>query len=156
MIYKVTIGTSEYLIDESDIAELDLIRKGNNSYHILSENKAYTLEVQSIQGKSSVVNIAGKELNITIADEYDQLVDKMGLSVVASQKMTSVKAPMPGLVLEIIVSPGDEVSEGSDLLILEAMKMENVLKASGEGIVKSIEVNKGEAVEKGAILIEME
>ena len=62
---------------------------------------------------------------------------------------------MPGLVLEIMVKAGDEVKKGDALLILEAMKMENVLKATGDGTVKSVSVSKGAPVDKGTILIEM-
>ena len=69
--------------------------------------------------------------------------------------MSNVKAPMPGLVLDILVETEQAVSKGDALLILEAMKMENVLKAEGDGVVKSIEVTKGTAVDKGQIIIEM-
>lgn len=80
----------------------------------------------------------------------------MGLSVVASTKLDNIKAPMPGLIIDIMVKEGQSIEKGTPLLILEAMKMENVLKADGEGIVKSIEIIKGQAVDKGQILIEME
>ena len=63
---------------------------------------------------------------------------------------------MPGLVLEIQVQAGQTVSKGDTLLILEAMKMENVLKAAADGVIKSIHVQKGAAVEKGALLLELE
>ena len=63
---------------------------------------------------------------------------------------------MPGLVLSILVEPGQAVQKGDVLLILEAMKMENVLKAAGDGTVKNIAVAKGAAVDKGQLLLEME
>jgi biotin carboxyl carrier protein len=63
---------------------------------------------------------------------------------------------MPGLVLNILVEAGQEVSKGDALLILEAMKMENVIKASGDGKVRSVKVKKGDAVDKGLLLVEME
>jgi len=70
--------------------------------------------------------------------------------------MDNVKAPMPGLVLDILVEPGQSVQKGDNLLILEAMKMENIIKASGSGVVKNIPVHKKDAVEKNQLLIEME
>ena len=73
-----------------------------------------------------------------------------------TQKVTDVKAPMPGLVLGVSVEIGQEVQKGDGLLILEAMKMENVIKSVGEGIVKAIHIEQGKAVEKGQLLIEME
>jgi biotin carboxyl carrier protein len=63
---------------------------------------------------------------------------------------------MPGLVLNVMVEPGQAVSKGDPLLILEAMKMENVLKAASDGVVKVVTVQKGVAVEKGFVLLEME
>jgi biotin carboxyl carrier protein len=63
---------------------------------------------------------------------------------------------MPGLVISILVEEGQEVQKGDSLLILEAMKMENVIKAAGKGVVKSIKVQQKNAVEKNQILIEME
>ena len=70
--------------------------------------------------------------------------------------MDNVKAPMPGLVLDILVEAGQSVNKGDNLLILEAMKMENIIKASGNGVVKNININKKDAVEKNQLLIEME
>ena len=68
--------------------------------------------------------------------------------------MYSIKAPMPGLILEINVKVGQEVKEDEPLLILEAMKMENIITSPRDGIIKSISVNKTDAVEKNQLLIE--
>ena len=67
-----------------------------------------------------------------------------------------VIAPMPGMVLEILINNGETVTEGQPVIILEAMKMENVLKAPGDGVVKVIKVKKGDPVDKKQVLIEME
>jgi len=80
----------------------------------------------------------------------------MGLDTIASNKVTDIIAPMPGLILDIMVKAGDEVEEGQSILILEAMKMENVIKAEGAGTVKSINKDVGATVEKGTIIVEME
>jgi len=63
---------------------------------------------------------------------------------------------MPGMVLKILVSPGQQINKGDGLVILEAMKMENILKATTAATVKAIRVNERTAVEKGAVLIELE
>jgi len=77
------------------------------------------------------------------------------MSATSDEKMDHVKAPMPGLVLDILVEVGQTINKGDNLLVLEAMKMENIIKASGTGIVKNIKVNKKDAVEKNQLLIEM-
>jgi len=63
---------------------------------------------------------------------------------------------MPGLILDIHVDKGQEVKEDEALLILEAMKMENVITSPRDGIIKSVSVSKGEAIDKGHLLIEFE
>ena len=80
----------------------------------------------------------------------------MGLLAVSSQKINSIKAPMPGLIIDIIVAKGQEITAGTPLLVLSAMKMENIILSQGEGVVKSIEVKKNDTVEKGQLIIEME
>jgi biotin carboxyl carrier protein len=71
-----------------------------------------------------------------------------------SQAAKEIKAPMPGLIFDIKVKEGDEVKKGDAVLILEAMKMENILKSPGDGTVKSIKIKKGQSVEKNQVLIQ--
>ena len=70
-----------------------------------------------------------------------------------ASKVKDVKAPMPGLILDIKVRPGQEVKKGDPILILEAMKMENILKSPGDGVVKEIKVQTRQNVEKNQVLI---
>lgn len=100
------------------------------------------------------VNSNGYE--VKIFDELDILISEMGLSLGSAQVENDVKAPMPGLILDVNVSEGDEVKEGDYLLVLEAMKMENALTAPIDGKVKTISVSKGDKVDKNQLLIEME
>jgi biotin carboxyl carrier protein len=87
-------------------------------------------------------------------DKFDLLLEKMGMNASASGKVNNIKAPMPGLIIDLRVKDGDLVKAGDPLLILEAMKMENIIKSPGEGVVKSVKVKKGAGVEKGQVLIE--
>ena len=134
------------------------MKEQDGQFHILKNNKAYRAEIinTNFQEKTFTIKVNGNPYEIKIADQFDQLVKKLGLSVINTQKVTDVKAPMPGLVLEVSVEVGQEVQKGDALLILEAMKMENVIKSVGEGIVKAIHIDQGKAVEKGQLLIEME
>ena len=158
MSYTVTIDSQIFELETSDLTHLDLIAKGNAQYHVLENNQSYQVSVQSFDKatKKMTIIVNGNAYSLTIEDQYDQLVKKMGLSAGKAKKLKNIKAPMPGLILDVLVQPGQAIQEGDPLLILEAMKMENVLKAEGEGIIKSIEVNKSDAVEKGQTIIEME
>ncbi len=139
-------------------ADWDLIELRDNTFHLLKNNQSYTAEVVTVntEEKTVVVKVNGSNYTVAIKDEMDLLLEKMGISNMASNKVNDIKAPMPGLVLDILVQVGDEIKKGDPILILEAMKMENVLKSPGDAAVKSVEVNKGDAVEKGQVLINFE
>lgn len=158
MAYKITIDEQEFHLSKTDVANVNAVNLGNGRFHVLQNNKAYHCEFveSNFDNKTITVNINGNKYELSIEDEYDLLVKKMGLSIVTSQKLDNIKAPMPGLIIDVLVESGQEIEKGTPLLILEAMKMENVLKADGEGVVKSIEITKGQAVDKGQIMIEME
>ncbi len=141
-----------------DASNLDLISEQDGRFHILHEGQSWHVEMEhaDFETRQLVFRINGNKYAVHIADQYEQLVRQLGLHIGGQQKQNTVKAPMPGLVLNILVEPGQVVQKGDALLILEAMKMENVLKAAGEGQVKAVKVQKGMAVDKGQLLLEME
>lgn len=144
-------------IDGVDV-DADVQLQPNGLVSILYNNKSYTATIEKIDHKAKqlVVSINGSLRNIAISEPMDQLLASMGLDLKAMQKAEPVKAPMPGMVLKVLVKPGQQITKGDGLLILEAMKMENVLKAAADATVKSINVQERTAVEKGAVLIELE
>jgi biotin carboxyl carrier protein len=158
MSYKIHVDGQSFDFSKEVISNLDMLEVGNNAFHVLQDNQSYHCKLleANYADKTLTLEVNGNKYTINIEDEYDLLVRKMGLSAVVSHKITNIKAPMPGLVLDIMIEPGQEIEKGTPLLILEAMKMENVLKSEGDGVVKSIEVVKTQAVDKGQILIEME
>ena len=158
MNYKVNIKDQSFQLNSDDLKDLNLLETTGGTYHLLHNNQSYHISIlhSDLETKTLTLEINGESYDLKVEDEYDQLINSMGLSASAKHKITSIKAPMPGLILDIMIEPGQSVEKGDQLLILEAMKMENVLKADGEGVVKSIEVKKGEAVEKGQLIIEME
>jgi biotin carboxyl carrier protein len=118
--------------------------------------KIYTARVEEInrEEKTVILYLNGKKLEVKLKEPLDDLLQSMGLDKLATAKVSSVKAPMPGLVLSVLVSAGQEVKKGDKLLVLEAMKMENIIKAGGDGVVAQIMVNQGQAVDKNQTLIE--
>lgn len=156
--YIVIVNGEEVSLKRSDIEALDFITLSNSQFHLLEKNQAHKIKMLSSDflNKNLSLSVNGNDYTLEIRDEYDQQVKKMGLLAVTAQKINSIKAPMPGLIVEVMVEEGQEISEGTPLLVLSAMKMENIILAQGEGVVKSIEVNKDDTVEKGQLIIEME
>lgn len=156
---NISAKVNETFSFESDsIDNLDFTPIDDRHFHILADGKSYRAELMehNFHRKQFVVKINGSRYSIQLADAYDQMVERLGLSAQKNHGAQDIKAPMPGLVLQISVENGETVSEGQPILILEAMKMENVIKAASPGKVASIEVTAGDAVEKGQLLVKME
>jgi biotin carboxyl carrier protein len=159
MNYKAKVNnTVEFNVTSDDLSKLDIIQTSESAYHILQNNTSYQAEISNanFNKKSYDVNINNTIYNVTISNDLDILIKDMGFSVGSSKHINSVKAPMPGLILDINVKIGQEVKEDDALLILEAMKMENIITSPRDGIIKSIAVNKTDAIEKGQLLVEFE
>ena len=148
----------QYEFDLSVDRDYDLTNNYDGSYSMIYQDRSYTIVPQEYDAtqKLLTMTVDSQVMVVKVADQYDLLVKELGFALTKGNVFKDVKAPMPGLVLEIMVSAGDEVKEGDALIILEAMKMENVIKAPGEGVVKSIVVKAKDAIEKNAVLIEME
>ncbi|CAL65948.1 acetyl-CoA carboxylase biotin carboxyl carrier protein subunit [Christiangramia forsetii] len=157
--YKVKVNDSlEFEFSEEEIKALDTQKTSDKQYHLLKDNRSYTAEVlkPDFLNRTYEIKINSNIYSVKINNDLDQLIDEMGLSLGSSQQVNDIKAPMPGLILEVNVKEGDEVKEGDYLLVLEAMKMENTLTAPRDGVVKSVTVAKSDTVEKNQLLIEME
>ena len=157
--YKVKVNDkSEFEVTSQDISALDSVKVSNQSYHILDNNTSYKAEIlaSNFNKKSYTVNINNNNYTVNIENDLDQLIKSLGFEIGASKKVNEIKAPMPGLILDVMVKPGDQVSVDTPLLILEAMKMENSILSPREGIIKSVSGGKDTTVDKGELLIEFE
>jgi len=132
------------------------LKINEHQFHILYNNKSYNVDVVKLnpEEKTMTVKINSVKFNLSLKDKYDELLHNLGLDSLAVKKVADIKAPMPGMVLNILVNEGDVVKKGDTLIILEAMKMENSLKSPTDGVIKKIIANKGTAVEKNQILIQ--
>lgn len=134
---------------------LDRVKSTSNNWHILKDGQSYNIEILKIDqlAKQVELKINGKLNSVKLSDQFDALLKSLGMDNLAAKKVSELKAPMPGLVLNIAVQEGDTIAKGDALLVLEAMKMENIIKSPTDGVIKKIHAIKGSAVEKNQILI---
>ncbi|HRO42400.1 MAG TPA: acetyl-CoA carboxylase biotin carboxyl carrier protein subunit [Flavipsychrobacter sp.] len=155
--FTLSAHENQWMLNDTLVA-IEVQQQPNGLISVLYNGKSFTAIVEKIdlKGKELVLRINGEQHKVVIKEEIDLLLSKMGLDLKAMQKTEPVKAPMPGMILKVLVEPGQQINKGDGLLILEAMKMENVLKANTTATVKAIKVEERTAVEKGAVLIELE
>lgn len=147
----------EFAFDQHSV-DPDWIDLGEDRFHLRDANASYHVTIldYDISSRELEVEVNGRKHRVKIENELDALIREMGFSSMVIHKAKEVKAPMPGTVLDLFVEVGQEIFEGEKLLILEAMKMENVLKAPGDGMIKEIKVVAGKAVNKNEVLIVLE
>ena len=159
MTYKVTVNNdTSFDINQDALNEFDAIKISDSKFHVLQNHETYNAEITdaNFNKKTYQVKVNNNTYNINIMSDLDVLIKDMGFEVGAAKRVNDIKAPMPGLLLDIVVKEGQEVKEDDAIIILEAMKMENVITAPRDAIIKSIAVKKGNAVEKNQLLIELE
>lgn len=138
-----------------DVFLADMVKVDANNYHVLHDQKSYNVEVVSLEHaeKTATIKVNGNSYQLKAKDQFDALLVQLGMANLNSNKVSDIKAPMPGLVLKVLVSEGDEVKKGDNLFVLEAMKMENIIKAPADATVKTIKIQPTDKVEKGQLLI---
>jgi biotin carboxyl carrier protein len=153
--FEIVNHNHQLFIDGTPL-EWDIVQVSKGYFHILINRKSFRVEVVKADPstKSFALKINGKIYTVELKDKFDLLLEKMGMNNGSSGKANHIKAPMPGLIIDLRVKEGDTVMPGDALLILEAMKMENMIKASVQSVVKSVKVKKGDSVEKNQVLIE--
>lgn len=150
------IPTEEGYQINGQLFQWDLVQVTDGYFHILHDHASYRAEVVKMDTatKTFTFKINGTNYSVALKDKFDILLEKMGMAAGTGAKINNIKAPMPGLIIDLKIKTGDAVKAGDPLLVLEAMKMENILKAPGDAVVKNVKVKKGDSVEKGQILIE--
>lgn len=153
--FEINRGSEELSINNKK-SEADIKQLNASSWHIIDQLKSYNAEVVSFNAaeKTAEIKVNNNIYTVNAKDQYDVLLDKLGLSSLNSAKISEVKAPMPGLVLKIMVAEGDEVKKGDNLFVLEAMKMENIIKSPADVVVKTVKIKPGDKVEKGQVLLQ--
>ena len=150
-------GEFNFSFDENDFC-WDCVKIKNGAFHVIFNGKSLVADVVSRNDleKTFVIKINNINYTILLKDKYDELLESLGMDRLNNKKDLEIKAPMPGRVLDVLFNDGDKVVEGDSLLVLEAMKMENVIKSPLGGIVKRVAVTTNQVVEKNEVLIEFE
>ncbi len=135
----------------------DLQMVGPSMFSVIRNGRSHKILVlkEDLENNILRMRIGGKTYSVKIEDEQSRMLKTLGLDK-AARKVSEIKAPMPGMVLNILVKAGDSVKKNDPLLVLEAMMMENMIKAPDDAIVKAVPAEKGKAVEKGQLLITFE
>ena len=138
------------------LADYEIMKISDSSFKLIGRKSIYDVDIIENNGKEMTLSINNSIVNINVADHIDQILEKLGMDNIQNNVVKEVKAPMPGSILDILVKVGDLVQTNDQLFVLEAMKMENVIKSPGEGIVNKIHVSTKENVEKNQVLISFE
>jgi len=149
---EITLINGKYAMNNVP-SDLDIVSNSDGSFHVLYNGKSHQIKVSESQKDTLKLVINNRKTETRIKNELEDLLAKMGMDEVSGSAMNELKAPMPGMVLKIHVAVGEQVKKGDSLLVLEAMKMENNIKALGDGIVSTIRIQAGDKVEKNQVMI---
>lgn len=154
-VFEIIPDKNGFTVNGQPVA-WDCAATADGHFHILWKHKSYRAEIIKADkdNKTFIIRINNKPYTVQLKDKFDLLLEKMGMNNIQAGKINTIKAPMPGLIVDLRVREGDTVKANDPLLILEAMKMENMIKSPGDAVVKSIKVRKGDNVEKNQVLIE--
>jgi biotin carboxyl carrier protein len=152
------VVNTRFNFELNEVVNWNIVEVKEGRFHIIYNNKSFIADVltHDRKNKSFEIIINNNTYSVQLKDRFDELLHDLGMGAGNSNKDNDVKAPMPGRVLEVLVKEGDAVSEGDGLIVLEAMKMENIIKSTREGVLKRIQTAEGDSVEKNAVLLSYE
>jgi biotin carboxyl carrier protein len=156
------MAESKFLVDGNEVkgekgfSSIEWIDDTYFTIHFMGKLFHGEIVESATEDQKMTIKVNQRTFEVKKERAIDDLIRQMGLDKKKVRKLHQLKSPMPGRILSFAVAVGDEVTLGSPLLTLEAMKMENVIKAEGEGKVKSISKSKETVVEKGELIIEFE
>lgn len=154
--FKIETNQSGLKVDGKELS-IDIAALKNGDFHVLQNNTSYAAEIINVDTdtKTVIVRVNGNKYTVALKDQFDELLHQLGMDNMNAVKVNDIKAPMPGLVLKVLVAEGDVIKKGDGLLVLEAMKMENIIKAPADATIKAIKIKPSDKVEKNQILINL-
>ena len=156
-VFKVEMDAAGSTVDGKPFVA-DILQFKDGRFHILRNHRSFTAEIlqHNEEEKSFLIKVNNSVFTLSVRDKYDDLLREMGIDITAGKKVNDLKAPMPGLVLNVLVSDGQSVAKGDAVLVLEAMKMENILRAEKKGVVAKINAVAGDSLAVDAVIMEFE
>jgi len=133
----------------------DLVHLGENRYSLILGNRSYRVAFTS-NGEYMDISIDGEHFKVQIEDEQQKRLKTLIQSDESESGQMEIKAPIPGMIVKILIKQGDIVSKNDGLLVLEAMKMENIIRCPGNCEIEEICVNEQASVEKGQVLFRLQ
>ena len=153
---KLKFLSDTTLIYNGKLLDFEIIEQANSIFYLRIAKKLYNFTC--VQNNSDVIVLFanGEKFELLVRTLLQEKASELLSQKIGSQKHIEVKAPMPGLILKMKKRKGQQVSHGEAVMILEAMKMENEIRSSTDGILKNVFVKEGDKVEKGANLFSIE
>jgi biotin carboxyl carrier protein len=152
-IFEIEIDNEGGIFVNGEPRQVDFIPLGDTLFSMIRETDSHEVLVDLVEGSEYNVLIGGRQYNIDVLDERALLMGSRRGEGAGESGEVSIKAPMPGLIVEIPVAEGDEVTKGQTVVILESMKMQNELKSPRDGVVQRISVEAGQSVEQKKVLV---
>lgn len=152
----IDVVDSEKIIINGESYNYKLLELSEDTYQLIIENKSFVISVKKLNEEEMAVYYNGKQYLSYVRTLLQEKASELLEQKEAKSHQKKITAPMPGLIVKIKKQVEEPVEKGETIMILEAMKMENEIKSPGKGVVKSIAVNEGMAVEKNAILFMIE
>lgn len=153
--YEIEINDGVVVVD-GEVVDVDMVRSGvPELYSVLFAGRSFEMLV-SADRFSYAVNVRGDHFQVQVEDERARRLNRGRRLPTLPDGELAVIAPIPGLVVKVLVQEGDLIEEGQPLVLLEAMKMENELRSMRAGKVKSIAAAAGQRVDQNAVLIILE
>ena len=150
--YEIEIDNDGAVLVNGEVRDVDFLNLGGSLYSVITENKSLEAVIDDDEGKIAVM-MSGRLFEAQVLDERAMLLmQRRGGQVARSGE---VHAPMPGLIVEVTAAIDQAVTQGDTVIILESMKMQNELKSPADGVVRSIHVSAGQAVNKNDLLLEI-
>ena len=161
MIKAKINGEYNYLIEKKDSDFLvngatqlcDIQKLGEDYYQVIMDNRCFLAKVYRNE-RELIIKINQKDYHLEIKDDNDMMLEKLGIKSKSTRFHDHLEAPMPGQIIDIFIQKGDKIKAGQPLLILKAMKMENIIKAPHDGMISEVFVRKDQKIEKDTVMVQ--